>query len=274
MAQTPNLLLDKPTVGGDVNAWGALLNANFDKLDAIFDGGKTITASAVGVVPLTLKGAAGQTADLLKLQDNSGNDLFAVQPDADTTIRNWADQVLILNLSSGSAAAQNLDLRFSDRGTLVWNFRKSLTNSFEITEQGVTVRIGLGSAGNSLYNSGSLTADHIFRDSASAKRITIHGDADKISFGSAADIGIRRTGVASLQVENAAGSLLDLAVRSLGLGTGSPQISGVIRFPEISTPSNPPANLGYIYMKDNGSGKTQLVALFPTGVEQVIATEP
>ena len=33
MAQTPKLNLEKPIVGGDVNAWGALLNANFDKLD-------------------------------------------------------------------------------------------------------------------------------------------------------------------------------------------------------------------------------------------------
>lgn len=43
---------------------------------------------------------------------------------------------------------------------------------------------------------------------------------------------------------------------------------------ETTDPSSPGANRGRMYFKDNGAGKTQLVALFPTGVVQVIATEP
>lgn len=41
-----------------------------------------------------------------------------------------------------------------------------------------------------------------------------------------------------------------------------------------SDPAAPAANTGLLYLRDNGAGKRQLVARFPTGAVQVIATEP
>ena len=50
---------------------------------------------------------------------------------------------------------------------------------------------------------------------------------------------------------------------------------GYIEGQELSAdPAAPATNFGRFYFKDNGSGKTQLVARFPTGAVQVIATEP
>ena len=43
---------------------------------------------------------------------------------------------------------------------------------------------------------------------------------------------------------------------------------------EIVSPSAPAAQHGILFVKDNGAGKMQLTALFPSGAEQVIATEP
>jgi hypothetical protein len=43
---------------------------------------------------------------------------------------------------------------------------------------------------------------------------------------------------------------------------------------EWATPVAPAADRARIYAKDNGAGKTQLIARFPTGAEQVLATEP
>jgi len=43
---------------------------------------------------------------------------------------------------------------------------------------------------------------------------------------------------------------------------------------EIADPAAPAANKGRLYARDDGAGKTQLVAVFPTGAVQVIATEP
>jgi len=43
---------------------------------------------------------------------------------------------------------------------------------------------------------------------------------------------------------------------------------------EVAAPAAAQVNHGYIYMRDNGAGKTQFVARFNTGAVQVIATEP
>ena len=43
---------------------------------------------------------------------------------------------------------------------------------------------------------------------------------------------------------------------------------------EISTPAAPAANRARLFVRDNGSGKTQLCVRFATGAVQVIATQP
>jgi hypothetical protein len=48
MADTPNYALHKPTVGGDTDAWGALLNENADTLDDALD---SISGVADGALP-------------------------------------------------------------------------------------------------------------------------------------------------------------------------------------------------------------------------------
>lgn len=49
---------------------------------------------------------------------------------------------------------------------------------------------------------------------------------------------------------------------------------GIQELSEVADPSAPAANKGKLYVKDNGSGKTQLCIRFNTGAVQVIATEP
>ena len=43
---------------------------------------------------------------------------------------------------------------------------------------------------------------------------------------------------------------------------------------EVADPANTPANTAKLFVRDNGSGKTQLCVIFPTGAVQTIATEP
>lgn len=47
-----------------------------------------------------------------------------------------------------------------------------------------------------------------------------------------------------------------------------------IELDEMTEPSAPAANGGRLYLKDNGSGKTQLCVRFNTGAVQVLATQP
>ena len=50
--------------------------------------------------------------------------------------------------------------------------------------------------------------------------------------------------------------------------------AGGMQLPERADPSAPAADKAILYVRDNGSGKTQLVVRFPTGAVQVLATEP
>ena len=49
---------------------------------------------------------------------------------------------------------------------------------------------------------------------------------------------------------------------------------GVLHLLKRADPAAPAANNAYFYMRDNGGGKMQFVARFPTGAIQVVATEP
>lgn len=74
---TPNLGLTQPTVGGDNNAWGSILNANWAALDAIFKGDGTGTGVGLNI-------GAGLTAWIngaLKAANASVVDLFGAAVD-------------------------------------------------------------------------------------------------------------------------------------------------------------------------------------------------
>lgn len=47
-----------------------------------------------------------------------------------------------------------------------------------------------------------------------------------------------------------------------------------VDLPEVTTPAAPGGNHARIFARDNGSGKTQLCVIFPTGAVQVLATQP
>jgi hypothetical protein len=49
-------------------------------------------------------------------------------------------------------------------------------------------------------------------------------------------------------------------------------VNGYSELVEIGTPSAPPANHARLFVRDNGSGKTQLCVRFPSGAAKVLAT--
>lgn len=56
--------------------------------------------------------------------------------------------------------------------------------------------------------------------------------------------------------------------------TAASVVSTTAQFSEISDPVAPSANEAKLFVRDNGSGKTQLCVRFATGAIQVISTEP
>lgn len=59
-----------------------------------------------------------------------------------------------------------------------------------------------------------------------------------------------------------------------GLFGGPISVSGFCQFAEMASPSVPPADHARLFLRDNGSGKSQLCVQFGTGDVQVIATQP
>ena len=60
----------------------------------------------------------------------------------------------------------------------------------------------------------------------------------------------------------------------LGLKSSSATTGASLELHEMTAPSAPSSNRARIYAEDNGSGKTRLMVLFPSGVAQQIAIEP
>ncbi len=52
-----------------------------------------------------------------------------------------------------------------------------------------------------------------------------------------------------------------------------PGASAYIGFVKVTAPGNPGANQARLFMRDNGSGKMQIAAIFPTGAVIPVATE-
>jgi hypothetical protein len=159
----------------------------------------------------------------------------------------------------------------------------------------------------SLYESGPSEADYNSASSTAIVagsfvvgkkyRITSAGSTDFTLIGAAdSDVGTEftATGVGTGTGEAIPLGLVLAPDYSVGAGLTVPPrngTSGTITLPasgvtwsqpnggmwcgaEISDPAAPPTNYGVMYFRDNGAGKTQLVARFPTGAVQVIATEP
>lgn len=79
---------------------------------------------------------------------------------------------------------------------------------------------------------------------------------------------------ASVATDEATIAALSTKVASLDTALNGILYSGFQDFGEIGDPQAPGRDTGRLYARDNGLGKSQLVARFNTGAIQVIVTEP
>jgi hypothetical protein len=79
---------------------------------------------------------------------------------------------------------------------------------------------------------------------------------------------------ADVYIGNADATLKRIASGIVGVRGSASSTGAAFSFLEQTAPSAPSANGVYIYAQDNGGGKTQLMALFSSGVAQQIAIEP
>ncbi len=121
------------------------------------------------------------------------------------TLDSDTDNDFSLILNSGSTTAQDIFITLQDQGVAQWSFQKPTDNTLIIREAiaGAT-RLRFTAAGNTDFLASTSSGDHFdFRSSANAVRLRIHGDADRISFGSAVDTNLYRSAADTLKTDDA-----------------------------------------------------------------------
>jgi len=78
----------------------------------------------------------------------------------------------------------------------------------------------------------------------------------------------------TLAAETAGTGTDDVPVVISPAGTAQVEVGNGVQFTEMTAPSAPAANKVILFAQDNGAGKTQLMALFPSGASQQVAIEP
>jgi hypothetical protein len=147
------------------------------------------------------------------------------------------------------------------------------TTSKEVLLPNANGTIALVDAGQNFTNIAEITANNL----------TLLGDRislpPKISFvdpywGITTELlGWQGDGECGIRIQNANLTQI-LNVWNNGSSSGMRLTNGFIALQEMTTPSTAPANEGYLFMKDNGAGKTQLCVIFSSGATQVLATQP
>ena len=187
---------------------------------------------------------------------------------------------LTLAVNDFAAGSSSTNFLFWDNSTGKLDLRSTET-SLLLTGSGAgSKQWQIVSGGNQGFTIGDFV---IYNASSGGRAIVIKAgastnDAILIDTGGAISmagyLNVGTTTLAAAQGDFAAGLtaaeaiFYDQSTNELDLGTG------YIETGERTAPAAPAANRVRIYCVDNGAGKTQLMAIFPTGAAQQIAIEP
>lgn len=111
------------------------------------------------------------------------------------------------------------------------------------------------------------------RDGTTAQTLRVYGTYTDASNYVRASLAATSTAV-TLAAETAGTGADNVPVIINPGGTSQVEVGNGVQFTEMTAPSAPAANKVILYAVDNGAGKTQLMALFPSGAAQQVAIEP
>jgi hypothetical protein len=173
----------------------------------------------------------------------------------------------------------------SSAGTSYWqmntsgHFLAATDNTYDIGASGATRPRSIFTGTNLVVNAGHIfTAGGTTRltfgtgSAAGSSTVTFDPDNSRLSVRSGWVIGWSSS--ATDVINNSPDTTLVREAAAVTGVRGAAGAGGALSFVEQTAPAAPAANGVRIYAVDNGSGKTQLMALFATGAAQQIAIEP
>lgn len=232
----------------------------------------TLYGNTSGSVTLKPAAAAG-TGTVFQLPADNGTSGYVLQTNG-SGVTSWVAS------AGGSPGGSDTQVQFNDGGAfggdsgLTFNKTTNALTAGSVNTDSLIINPASASA--DLIYAGINGTDYFYVDSGGTVnfgnnagwgyfssgngRMTFVNRVDAnsgVGLGASADVILTRVAAAILGVRD-------------GAGTGGASISLV----EQTAPSAPSANGVYIYAEDNGSGKTRLMALFPSGAAQQLAVEP
>lgn len=162
----------------------------------------------------------------------------------------------LVNATAGTVCEVAL---FASSVTTAIHGTPSTTDIFQVTSNDSTARSAESiwqQRGRFLhYPASGATSSFVFKDATGASDLmNFNPTSGRLEFPNGTDLRLFTGNYSGQTVELNAAGHLDMA--------------------EVAAPSAPAADTGRLFVRDNGSGKTQLCVRFPTGAIQVIATEP
>ncbi len=227
---TPNFNLAKPTVSGDVDTWGAFLNANFDTLDTALQTLTTGLATANGTLATAVQTGANLGAGTAVFGAKSGTALQfkTLVAGANVTLSSDANTITINSAGSGggSVAWGAITGLLSNQGDLqtALNGKANTSHTHAAADivSGVfaTARLGTGTANASTF----LRGDGSWAAVSGGTWGSITG-----TLSSQADLQTALNGKANSSHTHAAGDITSGTFATARLGTGSANSSTFLR---------------------------------------------
>lgn len=223
----------------------------------------------------------------------------AALEDLETRVTNWAKAITASSSETSSEAFKvTTDTGHADGSRIRFSIENNAAAALpDLNFRGVTINVGNTSSASSaagtqigLYspNPDSSSALTIYDPgSGSTARTTFKrtGQMDLFGVGvTSRHFGVWATGEGDPRFQlRESGSAVAIQT---GPGSSAPDtflertaaavwsVTNAFQFPERTTPSAPPADSVILFAKDNGAGKTQLMAIFSSGAAQQVAIQP
>ena len=253
--------------GGTVTTSNPLL----DMTQTWNDAGVTFTSLKLNVTDT----ASGASSLLLDLQVG-GSSKFSVEKDGDIKL-NPANTLGPYNIFfADTASFQYYGSAFGGQPLYV-NFAggvniNNTTGSFRINNDAYLARDAADTfAQRRGTNAQTFNIYNTYTDGSNYEGAALKWESNTLKIGTfSLGTGTNR----NIQVYVGATQLLTIGGSAVELLKPLRANANYIEFTEMTAPSAPSTNLVRIYAEDNGSGKTKLMALFPSGAAQQIAIEP